>query len=146
MSLLGIDPRNEGEFDAHPTLDIEYDAGPSVQAELKGMGILEEVQPPKLGRKAKRKAKREQSLRDIAEQLTQPQYIMRDEILNNHHHVKDEDVLTPFGRFDRDVPGLAAEICDRASMNLGRGQWIIVQELVEEALRVGFAAAQGGRG
>ena len=101
---------------------------------------------PKPSRKQKRKAKREKSLRDIAATLPQPQYIMRDEILSNRHHVQDDDILTPYGRFDRDVPGLAAEICDRSSMNLGRGQWIIVQELVEEALRVGFAAAQGGRG
>jgi len=101
---------------------------------------------PKPSRKQKRKAKREQSLRDIAATLPQPQYIMREEILSNRHHVQDDDILTPYGRFDRDVPGLAVEICDRSSMNLGRGQWVIVQELVEEALRVGFAAAQGGRG
>ena len=112
--------------------------------ELEVFGLDDEE--PKPSRKQKRKAKREKSLRDIAATLPQPQYIMREEILSNRHHVQDDDILTPYGRFDRDVPGLAVEICDRSSMNLGRGQWIIVQELVEEALRVGFAAAQGGRG
>lgn len=134
-------------YDQPALYDYDEDHGPvtfgdaSVAAELEGMRI-------KPSRKEKRKAKREKSLREIAEGLSQPQYIMREEILGNKHHGahSDEDELTPYGRFDRDVPGLAAEICDRHPMNLGRAQWLLVQEMVEEALRVGFAAAQGGRG
>lgn len=151
--MLGIDPRNEHEFDSQeqqtamydqPTLEVfDFDetVEPNVAAELAGLHI----KPQYTEQVKKARGSKGQSLRDVGRNYaeTKAQVNMREDMQSYRDPEFDDDSseLSSEGKIDARIPELAFEIINQYELTLSLAQWKVVQQMVESGIRTGLAVS-----